>query len=51
VRFANEAKVGKLCLFHHDPDHDDGFLDAMGAAADELRPGTVVARESLIVDL
>jgi phosphoribosyl 1,2-cyclic phosphodiesterase len=51
VRFANEAKVGKLCLFHHDPEHDDGFLDAVGAAADELRPGTVVARESLIVEL
>jgi len=51
VRFANHANVGKLCLFHHDPDHDDGFLDAMGAAADEARPGTVVAREGLVVEL
>jgi phosphoribosyl 1,2-cyclic phosphodiesterase len=51
VRFANEANVGKLCLFHHDPDHDDAFMDAMGAAADESRPGTLVAREGLIVEL
>jgi phosphoribosyl 1,2-cyclic phosphodiesterase len=50
VRFANEANVGKLCLFHHDPDHDDAFLDAMAAAADESRPGTLVAREGLIVE-
>ena len=51
VCFANEAKVGKLCLFHHDPDHDDAFMDAMGAAADELRPGTLVAREGLTIEL
>ena len=51
VRFANEANVGKLCLFHHDPDHDDAFMDAMGAAADESRPGTLVAREGLIIEL
>ncbi|HZT27892.1 MAG TPA: MBL fold metallo-hydrolase [Pseudolabrys sp.] len=51
VRFANKARVGKLCLFHHDPDHDDAFMDAMAAAADEVRPGTLVAREGLAVDL
>ena len=51
VRFANKAKVGKLCLFHHDPDHDDGFMDAVGAAADEARPGTIVAREGLVIEL
>lgn len=51
VRFANEANVGKLCLFHHDPAHDDAFMDAVGAAADEARPGTLVAREGLAVEL
>jgi phosphoribosyl 1,2-cyclic phosphodiesterase len=51
VRFANEAGVGKLCLFHHDPDHDDAFIDAMEAAADEMRPGTMAAREGLIIEL
>jgi phosphoribosyl 1,2-cyclic phosphodiesterase len=51
VRFADAASVDKLCLFHHDPDHDDGFMDAIGAAADEKRPGTLVAREGLVVDL
>ncbi len=51
VRFANEAGVGKLCLFHHDPDHDDAFMDAVEAAADEARPGTIIAREGLIIEL
>jgi ribonuclease BN (tRNA processing enzyme) len=51
VRFANEAGVGKLCLFHHDPEHDDGFMDSMAAAADEARPGTLVAREGLVMEL
>ncbi len=51
VRFANEAGAGKLCLFHHDPNHDDAFMDAMAAAADKARPGTLVAREGLAVEL
>jgi phosphoribosyl 1,2-cyclic phosphodiesterase len=51
VRFAQEAAVDRLCLFHHDPDHDDGFMDAVAAAADEARPGTLIAREGLVVEL
>jgi phosphoribosyl 1,2-cyclic phosphodiesterase len=27
VRLANEAEVKHLCLFHHDPSHDDDFMD------------------------
>ncbi len=51
VRFANEAVAGKLYLFHHDPEHDDAFMDAIATAADEVRPGTIVAREGLVVEL
>jgi phosphoribosyl 1,2-cyclic phosphodiesterase len=29
------AGVKQLILFHHDPDHSDGFLDAIGAAVQE----------------
>lgn len=51
VRFANEANVEMLCLFHHDPDHDDIFMDGIAAEAAKARPGTLVAREGLVIDL
>lgn len=36
VRIAREAGVKRLFLFHHDPAHDDTFVDAMLAHAREL---------------
>jgi phosphoribosyl 1,2-cyclic phosphodiesterase len=51
IRLANAANAGRLCLFHHDPEHDDAFMDAIAAAADSARPGTIVAREGLQVEL
>ena len=51
VRLANEAGVGKLFLFHHDPEHDDDEMDRIAAAAAKARPGTVVAREGFSIDI
>jgi len=51
IRLANAADAGRLCLFHHDPDHDDTFMDEIAAAADTARPGTIVAREGLHIEL
>lgn len=51
VRLANEAGVGKLFLYHHDPEHDDDEMDRIAAAAAEARPGTVVAREGVLVEI
>jgi hypothetical protein len=31
-----------LVIFHHDPDHDDRFLDQVAAEAAMMRPGTMV---------
>ena len=45
VSLADAAKVGQLVLFHHDPGHDDATMDAIGAAAEQRRPGTLVAME------
>ncbi len=45
IRLADAACVDKLLLFHHDPNHCDDFLDAMGREAAACRPGTEVARE------
>jgi phosphoribosyl 1,2-cyclic phosphodiesterase len=38
-------------LFHHDPSHDDDFMDALAADASDARPGTMTAREGQIIDL
>jgi phosphoribosyl 1,2-cyclic phosphodiesterase len=45
VELANTAGAGRLCLFHHDPDHGDDLMDKIAAKAAAARPGTVVARE------
>ena len=47
VRLADAAKVRKLVLFHHDPAHDDAFMDNVKVEAEKARPGTVVAYEGL----
>ena len=49
VRLANAAQVKTLVLFHHDPDHDDDFMDRVAADAAEARPGTIVAHEGLVM--
>ena len=48
---ADEAGAKQLCLFHHDPSHDDEFMDSLAAAANDARPGTITAREGQIIDL
>ena len=50
IRLANTAGAGRLCLFHHDPDHDDAFMDRVRTQAEAARPGTVVASEGLQFD-
>ena len=51
VRLANEVGAKTLCLFHHDPDHDDAFMDDLSAKAAAARPGTITARDGLTVTL
>ena len=52
VLVAKEAGVGRLCLFHHDPAHDDDTLDRLldGARAEGVRQGVadvIAASEGL----
>lgn len=49
VRLCDQAKVGRCVVFHHDPSHDDAFMDRVAAAAEKARPGTIVAHEGLIL--
>ncbi|MGD9837189.1 MAG: MBL fold metallo-hydrolase [Afipia sp.] len=51
IRLANEAGVGKLFLFHHDPEHDDDEMDRIAASAAKALPGTVVAREGFSINI
>lgn len=51
VKFADAANVKQLCLYHHDPEHDDAAMDRIAGMAARARPGTIVAREGLKIDL
>ncbi len=49
LRVGDAAEVRQVVLFHHEPGHDDAFMDGIAAKAAALRPGTVVAREGLVL--
>jgi phosphoribosyl 1,2-cyclic phosphodiesterase len=51
VRLAAAAGAKKLAVFHHDPDHDDAFMEKVEAAAAKAHPGAFVAREGLVLPL
>jgi phosphoribosyl 1,2-cyclic phosphodiesterase len=51
IRFADAAKAKTLCLFHHDPSHDDDIMDAIARDVAAARPGSIVARENLTIRL
>jgi phosphoribosyl 1,2-cyclic phosphodiesterase len=44
---AEKAGVDQLVLFHHDPSHDDTFMDNLGGRARRRFTNTVVAREGM----
>ncbi|MEI6984675.1 MAG: MBL fold metallo-hydrolase [Rhodospirillaceae bacterium] len=45
VRLARLARVGRLVLFHHEPDHDDVTMARIEAQAQTMLPNTFAARE------
>jgi phosphoribosyl 1,2-cyclic phosphodiesterase len=51
VRIADLAGVKRLVIFHHDPSHDDAFMERLELRANNVRPGTMVAREGVTVTL
>jgi len=51
VQLATKANARQLVIFHHDPEHDDNFMDHVAAAAAKERPGTIVAYEGLVLKL
>jgi len=51
VRLSKMAKVKKLAIFHHDPEHDDDFMDKLAEEARQAWDGAMVAQEGMIVAL
>ncbi|MDQ7031045.1 MAG: MBL fold metallo-hydrolase [Ardenticatenia bacterium] len=51
IEVAQAASIPCVILFHHDPQHDDDFLLAMEAEAQQRFPATFVAREQMMLAL
>jgi len=51
VKIAKAANVKTLVIFHHDPAHDDVFLDRVGEEAAVQFPGAVMAREGMVLQV
>jgi len=49
VRLCDEANAKTLVIFHHDPSHNDQFMDDVSVEAEKMRPGTIIAREGMII--
>ena len=51
VRLCREAGAKRLCVFHHDPEHDDDMLDGIALEVERQLPGSVVAKDGLVLKL
>lgn len=51
VRLCQAANAKRLAIFHHDPDHEDGFMEQLEAEAQYTWPGAFVARENMRIYL
>jgi phosphoribosyl 1,2-cyclic phosphodiesterase len=49
ARLCAAANVGTFVIFHHLPERTDAELDGIAAAVDEMRPGSLVAREGMVL--
>lgn len=51
VKIAKAAGVKTLVIFHHDPLHDDEFLDQIGTQVKRAFPGGMMAKEGLSIQV
>ena len=49
VRLCRAAGAKRLAVFHHDPEHDDDMLDGVAREVAKELPGSIVARDGLVV--
>jgi ribonuclease BN (tRNA processing enzyme) len=51
MRLAEMADVKRLALTHHDPDHDDEFLERIEKLCQERFPKAMLAREGMEISI
>ena len=51
VRLCRAARAKRLAVFHHDPEHDDDMLDGIAREVEKQLPGSVVAKDGLLLQL
>jgi phosphoribosyl 1,2-cyclic phosphodiesterase len=51
VKIARAAQVKKLVIFHHDPSHDDDFMDSIGSQSAQVFPRSIVAKEGMRISV
>ena len=51
VRLCRAAGAKRLAVFHHDPEHDDDMLDGIAREVAQQLPGSLVARDGLVVEV
>lgn len=51
VRLCRAANVRRLAIFHHDPDHDDEFMEHLEDEARRMWEGALVARDNMELTL
>jgi len=49
LKLCREAGAKSLAIFHHDPEHEDSFMDALGVEAKQEWEGAFVAREGMVL--
>jgi phosphoribosyl 1,2-cyclic phosphodiesterase len=51
VRLCRAAGAKRLAVFHHDPEHDDEMLDGIAREVAKELPGSIVAKDGLLIQL
>jgi phosphoribosyl 1,2-cyclic phosphodiesterase len=51
VRLCRAAGAKRLAVFHHDPEHDDDMLDGIAREVAQELPGSIVAKDGLLIQL
>ena len=51
VRLCQAPNAKSLAIFHHDPDHEDDFMERIEESAREMWSGAFVARENMRITL
>lgn len=49
LELAKAARVKRPVMFHHDPNHNDDFLDQVEASVQSVFPNALLAREGMIL--